>query len=324
MKRSKLFPLGLVCALMAITPSIGSADVTFTFLEVGSNVEMTSSGTLETANLIPGTFHGWGGTGVGNFSPVAMAGGTEAGVVDTAFAFHAGTDYSEWAVGLPWTQDTFGWSFIGSKGFATYDNSSGFQPGIHLSSSDMVGTTWTPDQAWTIAGSFASLGFNPGTYTVSDIVTGESITYQIGPIGTKYCNQGDGHPNNTSGIDISGNTLSQGPINVCMTGGPTGELGYLLIGAGNQIVNQPPGAMGDLCIVGGFISRYAKDIAQVDSTGMICTDISNSISGGANYGIPNGGGNIAPGDTWYFQYWHRQPSGQPSTFSEAACVTFKQ
>lgn len=139
---------------------------------------------------------------------------------------------------------------------------------------------------------------------------------------TKYCNPGDGHKNNTSGIDVSGNTLSQGPINVCLTGGPPSELGYLLIGSSNKIVVQPPGSMGDLCIVGGFIARYTKDIGAIDGAGSLCTDIQNSLTGGSNYGIPRGGGSIVGGSTWYFQYWHRQPGGQLSTFSEAAAVTF--
>ena len=107
--------------------------------------------------------------------------------------------------------------------------------------------------------------------------------------------------------------LSQGPINICLTGGPPNQFGYLLVGSGNGIVNQPPGAKGDLCIVGGFIGRYDKDVGSLDTTGSLCTDIQNSLSGGANYGIPNGipngGGNIQAGDTWYFQYWHRQPMG---------------
>ena len=139
----------------------------------------------------------------------------------------------------------------------------------------------------------------------------------------KYCNPADGHPNNTSGIDVSGNSLGQG-IEVCLTGGPPNQFGYLLIGNNNGIINQPPGAKGDICILGGFcIGRYALDLGVIDTAGSLCTNIENSASGGPNYGIPTCGGNIQPGQTWYFQFWHRQPQGQPSTFSEAACVSFK-
>ena len=139
-----------------------------------------------------------------------------------------------------------------------------------------------------------------------------------------YCDPSDGHTNNSAEIKVSGNVLSQGPILVCLAFGPPNQFAYLLIGNNNGIVNQPPGAKGDLCIIGGScLGRYAADIGQTNGAGKFCTDIENSLSGGANYGIPTCGGNIQPGETWYFQYWHRQPMGQPSTFSQAVCVTFK-
>jgi hypothetical protein len=49
--------------------------------------------------------------------------------------------------------------------------------------SDISGGIWTPDQNWTWGpgASFASLGFNIGTYTVSDALTSESITIQVVP-----------------------------------------------------------------------------------------------------------------------------------------------
>jgi hypothetical protein len=42
----------------------------------------------------------------------------------------------------------------------------------------------TPDQVWTYAAgtTFASLGLNLSTYAVSDIVTGETITIQVGAV----------------------------------------------------------------------------------------------------------------------------------------------
>lgn len=141
---------------------------------------------------------------------------------------------------------------------------------------------------------------------------------------TKFCNPADGHFDNTSGIDVSGHTLSQGPITVCLTGGPPSEVGFLLLGSGNLIVVQPPGSVGDLCIAGDFLARYGKDVGIIDGAGSLCTDIQNSFTGGPNYGIPGSGGVIQGGDTWNFQYWHRQPAGQLSTFSEAAAVTFVQ
>ena len=139
----------------------------------------------------------------------------------------------------------------------------------------------------------------------------------------KYCNPGDGSANNVASIDVPGCDLT-GPYEVVLSNAPANQFAYLLIGNGNSVVSQPPGAKGDLCVLGGScLGRYASDIGAVDSTGTFTTDISNSISGGPGFGIPTCGGNLQSGETWYFQYWHRQPMGQPSTFSEAIGVTFK-
>ena len=70
----------------------------------------------------------------------------------------------------------------GQKGFTTYVWENNRQvPGLGVEMSDIVNGLWSPDQVWTFANkSFASLNMFRGTYTVSDAVTGESITFQIG------------------------------------------------------------------------------------------------------------------------------------------------
>ena len=48
---------------------------------------------------------------------------------------------------------------------------------------DIVNDLWTPDNNWLISGqSFASLNMFEGTYAVSDALTGETITIQIGAV----------------------------------------------------------------------------------------------------------------------------------------------
>jgi len=108
-----------------------------------------------------------------------------------------------------------------------------------------------------------------------------------------------------------------------LSNGPVGQLAVLLIGNGSSVVTNPPGAKGDLCIVGGFFSRYVLDLGPISAAGMFFVDISNSASGGPGYGIPSSGSAIQPGETWNFQYWHRNPAGQPSGFSEAVAIQFK-
>ena len=56
-------------------------------------------------------------------------------------------------------------------------------PGIAIAESDIVGGLWTPDQTWTYAPgtTLATIGVITGTYAVSNISTGETITIEVGP-----------------------------------------------------------------------------------------------------------------------------------------------
>ena len=103
-----------------------------------------------------------------------------------------------------------------------------------------------------------------------------------------------------------------------LSSGPASQFIYLLVGNGIDTVSQPPGAKGDLCVVGGScLGRYDKDVGQISSAGTFSTDIRNTISNPCAGAVT-----ITPGATWNFQYWHRQPMGQPATFSDAISVTF--
>jgi len=140
---------------------------------------------------------------------------------------------------------------------------------------------------------------------------------------SKYCNPASGSPNNLATIDISGCQLS-GSVLLSLGNGPSGQFTYALIGDGNAKITNPPGAIGDLCVAGGTcLGRYAKDVGTISGGGTFSLDISNTLSGGANFGIPTCGGNIQSGESWNFQFWHRNGMGAPSGFSEAISVTFQ-
>ena len=134
----------------------------------------------------------------------------------------------------------------------------------------------------------------------------------------RYCGASQ-NPNNAAVIDIDTIDSSAASISVSLSCGPANQFIYLLVGNGNGTVSQPPGAKGDLCIVGGScLGRYDKDVGQVTSAGTFSTDIRNTISNPCAGAVT-----ITPGATWNFQYWHRQPMGQPATFSDAISVTFQ-
>lgn len=124
-------------------------------------------------------------------------------------------------------------------------------------------------------------------------------------------------------IDATSCSLSSGSIIMTYSGGTPGQVGYLLVGSSNGIV-QPPGATGNLCLSGGALGRYIADAAVIDPFGMINTDIINGNVGGGNGTLPNvvGGGPIQAGDTWNWQFWARH-QGVSSTFSDALSVTFQ-
>ena len=165
-------------------------------------------------------------------------------------------------------------------------------------------------------------GLQPGS-AVFGVAADLNFCLSGAPPFTFFCDPSTGSPNNTATIQPSGHWLGSG-ITIDLVGGPAGQFCYLLIGDGNALLGQPPGSKGDLCLVGGScLGRYAQDIGQISAGGTFTTDIQSSQSGGPSYGIPSCGGQINAGQTWNFQYWHRQPMGLPSTFSQAVGVYFK-
>ncbi len=175
------------CALLACS-SAASADILFHFQQVGNDVTMTSSGTFDTTGLnIVGPF-GWGLSGIEENGNHDIMGGTDVGQVDISFAFNAGTDFSQWAsANGPWSASDFTTTVnSGVRGFTTYvrdPNNFTQIPGLGVERLDMNGALWSPDQNWTWTNrTIANLSMNPGSYSVSDSVTGEKITFLIGPI----------------------------------------------------------------------------------------------------------------------------------------------
>jgi hypothetical protein len=192
MRRNHLFGV-VLAAFGALASASADASITFTFDDSGPVVTMTSSGVLDTTLLVSVSRpDGWGLAGTED-NPIAgdidiMGGTTVGGPIDAQFEFSAGTDASAISFpGGPFAFDSFpGPTVVGTRAFTTYSGFSGIGslkvPGIGITRTDMVGGLWTPDQNWTYGAgdTFATLGLIPGTYTVADALTGESITIQIG------------------------------------------------------------------------------------------------------------------------------------------------
>lgn len=180
MNKLKLF-LASISILIATTGQV-HAGIVFSFTESGGNVLMQSSGVLNTSNLVSVSSSNWGGAGIEtNTSPDSdIMGDTTMGAVNTAFRFNTGTDTSIW-VGNMFTNENFSWLSSGTTQFTTYYFDNDVRtPGIGLSFDDLVGDLWTPDVSWTTSGTFASIGLTVGEYTITDAVTNEFISIQIG------------------------------------------------------------------------------------------------------------------------------------------------
>ena len=137
------------------------------------------------------------------------------------------------------------------------------------------------------------------------------------PCGVTYCGVAQ-NPNNFANIAVSTCDSAAASILVSLTLGTPNQFTYLLVGDGMATVSQPPGAVGDLCVVGGAcLGRYDLDVGAINAAGEFSTDIMNALSNPCAGGVT-----ITSGSTWNFQYWMRQPAGQPATFSEAISVTF--
>ena len=161
-----------------------------------------------------------------------------------------------------------------------------------------------------------------GAYDDDDTApsAGAAYVYFLGPdCGVTYCGA-DQNPNNAATISIDTCVLDSASIQLTLAGGPAGEAAYLLVGDGNATVSAPPGADGDLCIVGGAsLARYISAVGGIDAGGSYSTDIKAHSTG--TPGSPNDVA-FTVGSTWNFQYWHRRPSAN-SSFSQAIAVTFE-
>jgi len=175
-----------LCLILFLSEAV-QAQLVFTFLEVGGNVTMTPSGSIDTNDLVAGSSNGWGGAGTQFYGDLCVLGDTASkgsSNLGAGFGFSDGTDYSDFlGASCPFSRDEFTWTTTVTKSFATYQEpqSGVYVPGLLVDASDLLDGVFTPDGTWTVAGTFASIGLRPGTYSVADAVTGACITVQIGP-----------------------------------------------------------------------------------------------------------------------------------------------
>ena len=113
-------------------------------------------------------------------------------------------------------------------------------------------------------------------------------------------------------------TIQDNAMTLWAEGLPTGEFGFFLNGTGNQVVMNPGGSAGHLC-VSTSIGRY-NGITQIFNSGeqghgSLLLDLGNTPTA-------LGPTQVLAGQTWYFQCWFRDTPNMTSNFTNGVGVTF--
>lgn len=136
-------------------------------------------------------------------------------------------------------------------------------------------------------------------------------------IGQNYC---QANPNSTSQAGLlvatGSNFVALIDFTLLALRLPPNENGYVLNSMNQGFVANPGGSAGNLCL-GSGIGRHTKQVANSGPAGIIATVLNLNA-------LPRSKGGpatVMPGETWYFQLWHRD--GTTSNFTDGVGITFK-
>ncbi len=105
---------------------------------------------------------------------------------------------------------------------------------------------------------------------------------------------------------------------------PGGVIGFFIVSQSFNVLPQVGGGDGRLCIAGADVGRYSASLSVSSPSGEVAFVIDNT-----SIPLPSGGlegVSVAVGDTFNFQFWHRDvgSSGGPSSnLSDAVTITFR-
>ena len=187
---TRMFSIAVVLTALFTAP-LASAGLLFHFTEEDDDVKMTASGSLDTTGLVASVncepACEWWGVGYYAEGDNYLMGRLHDPVTEVAFGFNTGTSLSPWGVTSgPFTDYDFT-SFVvhedDGKTFATFtvNELGGYEQGLSIDPDHLVDGVWETSQSWLAEdSSFDSLGLREGIYTITDAVTGETMTIQVG------------------------------------------------------------------------------------------------------------------------------------------------
>ena len=134
------------------------------------------------------------------------------------------------------------------------------------------------------------------------------------PCNVTFC---ETDPENQGSVSLSTCDCSGGSITLDLSTSFVGQFTYPLVGLGTTAVS--PTGVSELCLAGSTIGRYSKDAGAISASGTYSIDLLNAASAPGG-GVPTIGGALCNGNTWRFQYWHRDGMN-PSRFSQGISGT---
>jgi len=143
-----------------------------------------------------------------------------------------------------------------------------------------------------------------GTIICSDIDSGLFVLSYTPTLGESYCAPPPNSTGNVGTITGSGsNLLMDNDVTLVASDLPLDAFGYFIVSQDRPAVIPPTGV--PLCVgnAGSGIGRYLAQVASTGTTGelTVLVDVTAVPQ-------PNGLVAIQPGETWYFQCWHRDTS----------------
>ncbi len=140
-------------------------------------------------------------------------------------------------------------------------------------------------------------------------------------LGTRYCPNLDNSTGRPTSIGLSGSdVVADNDLTLLASNLPSNAFGFFFASRTPGLPMGPPSGIGNVCLA-GFIGRFVGpgQIQNSMTTGAFALPVDLTV-----FPQPNGFVSVQPGETWFFQAWHRDVIGGVTTsrLSDAIELTF--